>query len=60
MIKEISMSKAEKKFSELVDRATDSGARFILKKGNKAVAAIINLEDFNLIKKKAILKKRAR
>ncbi|MCI0515937.1 type II toxin-antitoxin system Phd/YefM family antitoxin [candidate division KSB1 bacterium] len=50
MIEEITITDAQKQLSELVARTFSSGARFILKKRIKPIAAIVSLNDLDLIK----------
>jgi antitoxin (DNA-binding transcriptional repressor) of toxin-antitoxin stability system len=56
MIEEITIADAQKQFSALVERTFSSGERFILKISEKPVAAIVSLNDLNLIKSQEEMK----
>ncbi|MFQ5811727.1 MAG: type II toxin-antitoxin system Phd/YefM family antitoxin [Anaerolineae bacterium] len=49
MAQGISVAEAKKRFSELLARAAYSGERFIIERRGTPMAALISLEDLNLL-----------
>jgi prevent-host-death family protein len=58
MTEEINIANAKKHLSEIINRASSSGTRFILNKRKKPVAAIISIRDLENIKTKEIFEKK--
>lgn len=58
MTEEINIANAKRHLSEIIDRASSSGTRFILKKRQKPLAAIISIRDFENIKIKEDFEKK--
>lgn len=50
MTEEINIATAKKHLSAIINRASSSGTRFILKKRQKPIAAIISIRDLENIK----------
>ncbi len=48
-MKEINIAKARDSFSEIVAKVSYSGERYLLKRRNKVVAAIVPLQDLDKI-----------
>jgi prevent-host-death family protein len=58
MTEEINIANAKKRLSEIIDRASSSGTRFILKKRKKPIAAIVSIRDLDNIKLKENFEKK--
>lgn len=51
MSKTIGVAEVKRRFSELVGRISRDGEQFIIQRNGKPVAAMVNLKDFEIVKK---------
>jgi len=51
MSKTIGVAEVKRRFSELVGKISRDGEQFIIQRNGKPVAAMVNLKDFEIVKK---------